>query len=450
MTHNAVDKPRMSWDRLLSPLRFGENQRTLAVDAGRTPFHKDYDRLIFSPAFRRLDRKTQVHPLTDNDHIHSRLTHSLEVACVGRSLATLVAGELIHELPAGTDPSDVGAIVQAACLAHDIGNPPFGHTGEDAIRSWFRSPGNKVWLDGLNASEIADLQNYEGNAQGLRLLTQIDGHRFDGGLRLTSAVLGSFVKYPWGVEQVTEGHRVKFGCYQNELPALRELAGHLGLIEQQTDVWCRHPLVYLVEAADDICYGLIDLEDGIEMHLLTYDEVIDLIRPLFGDRWVTIEEQLNGIEHVRRRLQILRGEAMEVMVQGVSHAFKQQQERLMTGCLDGDLIRYASPEIQNVVSGAKTLAKNKIFKDSRKVAVEVGAYASIGQLLDVFISAVHQQVTTGQSSFRNLRALEVMGQAIPDQSWSLYQAYLRACDFISGMTDHYAARVAQQCGGYRP
>ena len=241
----------MRWDKLLSSARFGEQQGTLAMDLGRTPFHKDYDRIIFSSAFRRLDRKTQVHPLSENDHVHSRLTHSLEVACVGRSLGTRVGQALGKVLPDFVDASDIGALVQAACLAHDIGNPPYGHTGEDAIRHWFLDRDNAHFLEGLSELEQADLQTFEGNAQGLRIVTQVESHRFDGGMRLTYGTLGAFLKYPWTVDYVVRGERKKFGCYQTELPLMREVANALGLIQTGENAWCRHPLVYLLEAADE-------------------------------------------------------------------------------------------------------------------------------------------------------------------------------------------------------
>src|SRR5690554_1288238 len=310
----------MHWHKLLSATRFGEPQGTLDLEPGRTPFDKDYDRIIFSSAFRRLDRKTQVHPLAENDHVHSRLTHSLEVGCVGRSLGTRVGRALRDKLPLGLNANDVGALVQAACLAHDIGNPPYGHTGEDAIRHWFREPGNAHFLDGLNDLEKADLQTFEGNAQGFRLVTQTESHREQGGMRLTYGTLGAFLKYPWTVDYVQKGQAKKFGCYQTELEILRKVAEELGLIELKENFWARHPLVYLLEAADDICYGIIDLEDGIEMDLLRHDEVEALLMPVLEGHY-DVEAELKHIDTSRRRLQILRGMVMEVLVTAVSEAF---------------------------------------------------------------------------------------------------------------------------------
>lgn len=440
----------MNWEQLLSPLRYGDDGSSNAIELGRSPFHKDYDRIIFSSAFRRLDRKTQVHPLSENDHVHSRLTHSLEVGCVGRSLGTRVGRALANRLPEKVDASDVGALVQAACLAHDIGNPPFGHTGEDAIRHWWRAPENAHFLDGLSALEQADLQTFEGNAQGFRIVTQVESHRFQGGMRLTYGTLGAFLKYPWTVDYVQRGEAKKFGCYQTELPIMRQLAESLGLLEVSQNRWCRHPLVYLLEAADDICYGLIDLEDGIEMGLLQYVEVEVLLQPLFGSQWVLIKPQLEQADNLRRRLQSLRGLAMEVLVNAICQAFLEQEQRMLTGQLTGDLIDYCPVVVRDVVQQAKDMARERIFKDSRKLAIEIGSYSTLSILLEGFLGAVRERVLDGRATFRNQRVLELMGKSAPQNDWTLYEAYMRALDFVSGMTDNYAAHIAQQFSGYQP
>lgn len=445
---------KMNWSTLLSAQRFGvvgnNFSQSFEAKMGRTPFDKDYDRIIFSSAFRRLDRKTQVHPLALNDHVHSRLTHSLEVGCVGRSLGTRVAHALTGKLPQGLNANDVGALVQAACLAHDIGNPPYGHTGEDAIRHWFRDPENARFLEGLSDLERADLQTFEGNAQGFRLVTQVESHRFQGGMRLTYGTLGAFLKYPWTVDYVQQGEAKKFGCYQSELPILRDIAGHLGLLELKTNCWARHPLVYLLEAADDICYGLIDLEDGIEMGLLRYQEVEDLLKPLLVEHWQELQKELADIDTLRRRLQILRGMAMEVLVTAVSQVFVEHEQELLAGRMHGDLIDYCANPIREVVANAKAMARERIFKDSRKLAVEIGSYSTLGILLDASLSAVRERLTDGHATFRNQRVLELLGRSAPQSDWTLYQGYMRVIDFISGMTDNYAAQVAQQFSGYQP
>ncbi|MDO4226606.1 dGTP triphosphohydrolase, partial [Neisseria sp.] len=273
----------MNWQQLLSTQRFrlkdGEIVPTVTpstqegADALRTDFHIDYDRVVFSGAFRRLGRKTQVHPFAEHDHTHNRLTHSVEVASVGRSLGNRV-GVMLQAggfLPQGNTPGDIGAVVQVACLAHDLGNPPFGHTGEDALRDWFRNPAHGRYLDTLSEAERNDVQTYEGNAHSLRILASLEMYRGKGGMRLTAATIGALLKYPWTT--LDPNGRKKFNIYQTELPFIRRVADELGLIGQGGDRWARHPLSYLMEAADDICYALLDLEDAVEIGLLGDAEV---------------------------------------------------------------------------------------------------------------------------------------------------------------------------------
>ncbi|MGK0475821.1 MAG: dGTPase [Oleispira sp.] len=448
----------MDWTKLLQPLRVGET--SARYEDGRSPFHKDQDRIVFSSAFRRLDRKTQVHPLSENDHVHNRLTHSLEVSCVGRSLGFRVAEGLkanSPSFPESITPADVGAILQAACLAHDIGNPPYGHTGEDAIRHWFLDDQNASLLAGLNDLEKADLCNFEGNAQGFRIITQVEYHRFNGGMRLTQATLGTFLKYPWTVEHASlSGDKAhKFGCFQSEFPILTRIANDLGLIPQGVDSagitskWCRHPLVYLMEIADDICYGLIDLEDGIEMGILRYSEVEAILKPLLADDWCRYEADFDNADE-RRRLSMLRGKAMEKMVAAASQAFLDNEADLLSGTLKGELSDHCPDVVRDVIHNAKSLARERIFKDPRKTAIEVGAYSTLSNLLTAFLEAAKELIETGRSTFRNSRVLEMMGPSAPQADWTLYQAYMRVLDYVAGMTDNYAADTAQQFSGYSP
>ncbi len=438
----------MNWTQLLSCERFGVTEAEGGLES-RTPFHKDHDRVVFSSSFRRLERKTQVHPLSQNDHVHSRLTHSMETSCVGRSLGTLVGERLGGDLPAHLTPQDLGAIVQAACLAHDIGNPPFGHTGEDAIRQWFRDPVNRRFLEGLTAEQVKDLQTFEGNAQGFRILTQLEYHRFAGGMRLTYATLGAFLKYPWhsGFEDPRKGP--KFGVYQAELPFLHQVANKLGLIPLGEGRYCRHPLVYLMEAADDICYAIIDLEDGIEMNLLQYDEVANLLLKMVGVDVPKTYFEMNNEDPARRRLAILRGKAIDTMVKGVCDVFMAHQADIMAGQLEGDLISLANPELSECINEAKRLARNKIFNDPNKAIIEIGAYTTLGSLLEAFLTAANEVVTEKEITFRSQRILDLIGRHGPQPGWDLYRAYLRVVDYIAGMTDAYAVDLAQAIRGLR-
>ena len=277
----------MDWHQLLNKARLGG--RSAKDESGRTAFLRDHDKIIFSGAFRRLARKTQVHPLATNDHVHNRLTHSLEVSCVGRTLGIRV-GERLQQrqlLPDTVSATDLGDIVQSACLAHDIGNPPFGHTGERAIRAWFQERGQR-FLAMLAPEQQSDLTFFEGNAQGFRIITKSEYHQYDGGMRLTYATLATFLKYPWLSIDATDSNGAsskpgKYSAFVSEADAFREVAAATGLREIAPGRFCRHPLAYLMEAADDFCYAIIDLEDGLEMDLLHWDEVYALLQPALPD-----------------------------------------------------------------------------------------------------------------------------------------------------------------------
>lgn len=438
----------MDWHQLLNRERLGKTSHS-AEEIGRSPFHKDHDRVIFSGAFRRLGRKTQVHPVSSNDLIHTRLTHSLEVSCVGRSLGMRVAGMLGDTLPDWSEPSDLGMIVQSACLAHDIGNPPFGHSGEDAICHWFRQARDRGWLDGMSEAEQADFLNFEGNAQGFRVLTQLEYHQFDGGMRLTYATLGAFLKYPWTADHASSGlfRLNKFGCYQNELPQLERVAEKLGLPRLGAQRWARHPLVYLVEAADDICYGLIDLEDGLEMELLDYSEVEALLLELVGDDLPETYRQLGPKDSRRRKLAILRGKAIEHLTEAAALAFVSQQDNLLSAAVPGDLVQHMTDPARSCILKAKDLAKEKIFQDKRKTLHEIGAYTTLEILLNAFCGAVLEFHSGQALSFKNKRILDLLGNSAPRPDWTLYQSFLRIIDYIGGMTDNYATEMAREMTG---
>jgi len=438
----------MDWETLLCRERLGKPLAS-ADELGRTPFHKDHDRVIFSGAFRRLGKKTQVHPVSSNDHIHTRLTHSLEVGCVGRSLGMRVGSMLRSELPDWCEPADLGVIVQAACLAHDIGNPPYGHSGEDAIRHWFRQAAAQGRLDQLSEAQRQDFLHFEGNAQGFRVLTQIEYHQAEGGMRLTYATLGAYLKYPWTTQHAdSQGYKKhKFGSYQAEYPLLEQIADKLGLPPQGEQSWSRHPLVYLVEAADDICYGLIDLEDGLEMDLLAYAEVEQVLLDLVGDDLPETYRQLGPQDSQRRRLAILRGKAIEHLVNAAAEAFIEQQPALLAGNLQGDLVEHMHGAARRCVLDAKQMARKRIFQDKRKTLVEIGAYSTLETLLEALCGAVAELHAGQNLSFKHQRILDLLGHTIPKPDWDPYRSYLRVVDFIAGMTDQYAADLATQIRG---
>lgn len=451
----------MNWQQLLNKTRLGN--RPAKDESGRNAFLRDHDKIIFSGAFRRLARKTQVHPLASNDHIHNRLTHSLEVSCVGRTLGIRV-GEALRThglLPDQIDATDLGDIVQSACLAHDIGNPPFGHTGERAIRSWFLERGQR-YLEGLNTSQRADLESFEGNAQGFRILTKSEYHQYDDGMRLTYATLATFLKYPWLAETAKSGitpRREKFSAFGAEQSALVEVCNATGLRQrgaglQNQGFYSRHPLAFLVEAADDFCYAIIDLEDGLEMNLLHWNDVFPLLQPILPDSR-EIVELVQSDFRPGRKAALLRGSIIEHFIDAGVNAFMQHHDELLAGNIDCDLISLCAAPVRETVEGSKQLAKTRVFEHPLKIELEIGAYQVIGTLLDSLIEAALAMAENDSSNFRNQRLINLMGaHTFPpnlDQLGAMekrYQCIMRAVDFIAGMTDNYATYLAKQFNGW--
>ncbi|MFP4134779.1 MAG: deoxyguanosinetriphosphate triphosphohydrolase [Halothece sp.] len=438
----------MEWEKLLSKERLDNDE--IKTEKGRNDFHKDYDRIIFSGAFRRLGKKTQVHPMPDNDHIHGRLSHSLEVSCVGRSLGMKVGEQL--NLPEGLTANDLGTIVQSACLAHDIGNPPFGHVGEDAIRSWFQEHEEKYLRD-LKPEEKMDLLSFEGNAQGFRIITQIEYRLFEGGMRLTYPTLGTYLKYPWTSKHYQEEGK-KHGCNQAELHLLKKVTNQLGLVEESSEKWSRHPLAYLVEAADDICYALIDLEDAVEMGILPYEELERTWEAIIEGNKKQLEKsgyyKYEPTDSDRRKIASLRGLVIDHLVNSVVDTFIEYQESILAGSYDSkSLIAKSKYYLEEPINKAKEIAKDKIFNHARKVQLEIGSYHVIENLLGAFCSAAYELHEKGEEklSYKNRRILDLMGTNKPQNEWSLYEKYLRILDYISGMTDNYATYIGKQIGG---
>ncbi len=446
---------KMNWQQLLSTQRFRLKDGGIVptvtpstqegAGALRTDFHIDYDRVVFSGAFRRLGRKTQVHPFAEHDHTHNRLTHSVEVASVGRSLGNRV-GVMLQAggfLPQGNTPGDIGAVVQVACLAHDLGNPPFGHTGEDALRDWFRNPAHSRYLDTLSEAERNDVQTYEGNAHSLRILASLEMYRGKGGMRLTAATIGALLKYPWTT--LDPNGRKKFNIYQTELPFIRRVADELGLIGQGGDRWARHPLSYLMEAADDICYALLDLEDAVEIGLLGDAEVESILAELTFTETAGAWQAQSSLQ----RCAMLRGMAIGRAIEDVAQTFMTHQQDLLANHFKGrDLLALCSPEVQNTLEKAKELARTRIFRHQSKLMTEIAAFPCLGSILDLLVPAAYALITQGQVSARQSLALELLKNGDPvTREDSLYEAYMKILDFVGGMTDNAAAKMAREVSG---
>lgn len=446
----------MNWEQLLCAERLGG--RPAKSEEGRSPFYSDHDKITFSGAFRRLARKTQVHPLATNDHVHNRLTHSLEVACVGRTLGMRVGNALQQrgELPEPLLPTDIGDIVQSSCLAHDIGNPPFGHTGEEAIRNWFQKEG-RGYLKLLSEPERDDIRLFEGNAQSLRVLTTLEYHQYEEGMRLTYATLGASIKYPWTASPSVRNERPKnnkYGVFQTELDYYHEIAQKTGLLPIGDHWYCRHPLVYLMEAADDFCYGILDLEDGLEMGILAWPEIYDILSTVIApEQLPELEKSLERVDDGRKPA-ILRGKVIGALIDSGTEAFMRNREDFLAGRVEGDLISLCDPTVRHAVQAAKDLAKNRIFNHSKRVELEIGAYNTIGTLLSTLCGAVDALLgDPGQATYKDHRVLALMGDnnfhpsVFAREGRYKYQALMAVIDYISGMTDNYATNLAKQFNG---
>ena len=440
----------MDWNKLLSTKRLGRTNDQAESQTPRTNFTRDYDRIIFSSAFRRLQDKTQVFPLAKSDYVRTRLTHSLEVASVGRSLGMLAAEVIADKQPEFKSVAlshDVGTVVATACLAHDIGNPPFGHAGESAIQEWFESSSA---IDLLGGAERKDLLKFEGNAQGFRTLCTLQQAPQRGGMQLTSAVLGTFTKYPRASE-VDEAQKggisgKKFGFMQSEAVLFQEVAHELGLKQKPgtAAAWHRHPLAFLVEAADDICYHVMDIEDGYKAGCISFQEIADLHRP-----WLSEQQWGRGetIEDHGRRVEYFRAITVDAMVKAAVRAFADNYDGLMNGSFDEELT--AKVELTQELKAFKTLAREKVYSARPVVEIEACGFEVIGGLLEAFVGAINAKATkseTGKVRTRTLLSLMLKTMADLEQL-SAYERVLLATDFVSGMTDSFAVDLYQRIRG---
>lgn len=440
----------MDWTKLLSAKRLGRPGKPDDVSPPRTDFIRDYDRIIFSSAFRRLQDKTQVFPLAKSDYVRTRLTHSLEVASVGRSLGMLAAEVITRKQPdvkAYAAPHDLGTIVATACLAHDIGNPPFGHAGESAIQEWFESSDA---LNDMNGAKHLDLLKFEGNAQGFRTLCTLQQAPQLGGLQLTCAVLGAFTKYPRASE-VDEPQKQgisgkKFGFMQSEATLFQELADELGLVRKPGAgaAWHRHPLAFLVEAADDICYHVMDIEDGYKAGCISFEEIAALHQPwLSEDRW----NRGLMIDDVGRRVEYFRAITVDGMVRAAVQAFDDKYDGLLNGTFDDELI--ACIPLCKELKAFKALAKQKVYSARPVVEIEACGFEVIGGLLKSFVGAINTKARNlGTGEVRTRTLLSLMPKTTLDLTQlAPYERTLLATDFVSGMTDSFAVELYQRIRG---
>ncbi|MCH8095972.1 MAG: deoxyguanosinetriphosphate triphosphohydrolase [Proteobacteria bacterium] len=438
---------KMDWQKLLSQERFRGLEKPPSKDEiteVRSTFMKDADRIIYSSPFRRLQDKTQVHPFPRTDYIRTRLTHSLEVSTVGRSLGLAVGRDIGPEF--NLEISDFGNVVAAACLAHDIGNPPFGHAGEEAIQHWFRHPDQADSLrkiKGANADEKkADFQAFDGNAQGFRILTRLSGWREQGGLRLSCATIGTFMKYPYGScstdpETGAKSPRKKFGYFQSDKQAFESIADTLGLLPSPSDPGgrCRHPLAYLVEAADDICYNVIDLEDAHKNKMLKYDEVSKLLSDLLDNKLDVV--RLESIEDDQDKISYLRAKAIGILIEQAYRAFMDNHDVILSGEFEETLLKKIRSA--DAMSEIKKFNKKRIYGE--KIEEEISGFRVILDLLELFINTYENWHETRDNSDEFLPLYEKALRLLPSydkmpDDW--YEGFLVITDYVSGMADRFA------------
>ncbi len=441
----------MKWEKLLSRGRFGDVASKATNSSTRSEFEIDYDRIIFSAPFRNLQDKTQVFPLPDNAFVHTRLTHSLEVSSVGRSLGKEAGNYLLEKYPklqeTGITAYEIGAIVAAASLTHDIGNPPFGHAGEEAISDFFKhNASGQVWQKHLREDQWSDLCNFEGNAQGFRMLVSKDN-----GLKLTYATLAAFTKYPRPSHiphrDIARKSQKKFGFFINQFADFERMAKFLGMDKNGTDCWCRHPLAFLVEAADDICYSIIDLEDGCTTGLVSFEETVELLAPILKDRFDP--EKLKG-RTMTQNLGALRALAIGQLIQESVEAFRANEEGMRKGTFDKALT--------DVIPSAKALGKitdlsvQKIYRSQVVLEKEAAGFQVIEGLLAVFSSAIYNKCyEPEQFSGKDKSILRLLPEDFPLNGWgeevNPYGLIRSLIDYISGMTDKYALSLYRRVNG---
>ena len=444
----------MDWNRLLSRARLGVSRQHPDSEA-RTDFQRDFDRLVFSSAFRRLQDKTQVFPLSQSDYVRTRLTHSLEVSSVGRSLGTMVGDSVIrrHHLQR-VYPQDFGAVVAAACLAHDIGNPPFGHAGEDAIRLWFTaSTTGRTVLEQLDDAQQQDFLRFEGNAQGFRIITRLQSPDNPGGMQLTCATLGTFTKYPCAASlPVTPPPGIafkKFGFYRDDADLFAEIAGELGLEPVLPGAWSRHPLAYLVEAADDICYRIIDVEDAFRLQLLGFDEVRDLLLPLTGepDR---AQRKMRHITRSKEKIEYLRAKAIGTIIDQVHQCFMDNEATILAGGFAAELLD-AIPAAE-AMRALKECGETQVYVSKPVIEVEAAGFEVLGGLLEAFVTTVNDLAARGPAASPKSRMLihlipESFAGPGRNPDPDIYRRVLAITDFVSGMTDSYAVALFKKLTG---
>lgn len=439
----------MEWKQLISNKRFGQEHKHAERHDDRSEFKRDYDRLIFSSAFRRLQNKTQVFPLPGSIFVHNRLTHSLEVASVGMSIGNDISRRVIRKRPELKDTlvEEIGTIVSAACLAHDLGNPPFGHSGEKAIQTFFsEGPGQKI--KSMVSSEFwDDITHFEGNANAFRILTHRFKGRRQGGFVMTYSMLASIVKYPFA--SCLAGNHGKFGFFASEAESYRKIADELGIFCKSAPgeplKYARHPLVYMVEAADDICYEIMDIEDSHKLKILSFAETEHLLLSFFDEeiqqkiRQRIIDEELTD---ENEKVVYMRASVIGKLENECVAAFLAHEEEILAGTFEGSLIAHISERQKKAYKECEKISYSKIYQSKPVLDIELSGYQIMATLMEVFIEAA-----VNPSRFYSKQLLRRVSSQYDIENENLEERIMAVIDYISGMTDIYALDIYQKING---
>ena len=440
----------MDWNKLISNKRLGQEYRHTERHDDRTEFKRDYDRLIFSAPFRRLQNKTQVFPLPGSVFVHNRLTHSLEVASVGMSLGNDVAQGLIRKkYPELKDTmfEQIGQIVSTACLAHDLGNPPFGHSGEKAIQTFFTEGSGLFLKDKVDPVFWDDITHFEGNANAFRLLTHQFKGRRPGGFVMTYSTLASIVKYPFASSAT--GEKGKFGFFHSEEPFYQRIADEMGIIrlskEGEPLRYVRHPLVYLVEAADDICYEIMDIEDAHKLKILSYEETEKLLLGFFDQE--NQEKILNrmtteGLLDSNEKVVYMRACVIGKLENECVKTFIEHEEEILAGTFSGSLIEHINPLQREAYHCCAELSIKRIYRSRPVLDVELSGYKIMATLMKQMIDAVMHP-----DRFYSKQLIDHVSCQYDIDAPKLENRIMAVIDYIAGMTDVYALDIYQKING---
>ena len=435
----------MDWNKLISTQRLGmEDYSASALQEDRTQFQRDYDRLIFSSPFRRMQNKTQVFPLPEHIFVHNRLTHSLEVASVGRSLGNLLAEELAPRYPDNPFIQEIGTIVSTACLAHDLGNPPFGHSGEAAISNFFVKGNGARFQSELNEGEWKDFTHFDGNANAFRTLThQFSGKR-KGGFALTYSTLASIVKYPFESVKATSQ---KFGFFQSDKENYFRIAAALEMVQKADGSYCRHPLVYLVEAADDICYQIMDLEDAFKLGILSYDQIKALFLGFYDKETERktlekIEDTLQKVTDRNEQISYLRAGVIGTLIYESLRIFGVNEDAIMTGEFNGSLIDRLSEVPAAAMKTVQEISVKDVYAHRSVVEIEIAGYKIIGTLLEEFLEAM-----MNPKDKYSKKILSLLPEQYKSNEYTTYHKIQSVVDFVAGMTDVFALDLYRKIKG---